>query len=296
MRTRPLFILTAALINAALLDLSTASPTMAGQLQAEARGHYRMRVGAFVITALADGVVPMPSGDTPAKIPGVSVNGYLINTGKQLVLIDTGAGVLLGPGVGKLVGNLRAAGYQPEQVNEIYITHVAAAQIGGLLAERRAAFPNAIVRAFRAETDYWLAKATMAGAPVEKRQQFAEVAAAFKPYLLAGHLKTFDGETELAPGMRALPNAGRMPGQAAYALESGHEKILFCGDALQAAAESRDGSVLADAARTALFSDAAAHGDWVAGENLPFPGIGHVRADGHKFKFLPVSLDPNQTH
>lgn len=53
-----------------------------------------------------------------------SVNAYLINTGNQLVLVDTGAAGLFGPTLGKLIGNLKAAGYQPEQVDAVIITHM----------------------------------------------------------------------------------------------------------------------------------------------------------------------------
>lgn len=34
------------------------------------------------------------------------MNGYLVNTGSKLVLIDAGAGGLFGPTLGKLVANL----------------------------------------------------------------------------------------------------------------------------------------------------------------------------------------------
>jgi glyoxylase-like metal-dependent hydrolase (beta-lactamase superfamily II) len=141
----------------------------------------------------------------------------------------------------------------------------------------------------------------MAAAAVEERQQFAQVAAVFKPYVLAGRLKTFDGDAELVPGVRSLPSADYKPGHKAYTAESGREKILFCGDALPViAAQSRNSKVAirlditptaAVARQTALLRDAAAHDEWVTGENLPFPGIGHVRPDGHGFRFVPIILD-----
>jgi len=285
MMTRPLFLRAAGLIIAGLLN-STSALQAAEQPELQAP-YYRMRLGAFEITALSDGTK--------------SVNGYLIDTGKQLVLIDTGAGILLGPGVGKLVGNLRAAGYEPEQVNEIYITRLQPAQIGGLLWERKAAFPNAIVRASRADADYWLAKSSMTSAPVEERQTFAEVAAALKPYLLAGRLKTFDDEVELVPGVRALPSAGQVPGNTAFAAQSGHEKMVFWGDTLVVAASHVQDPSLATRVEmnpatafsksTALFKDVATRGWWVAAANLPFPGIGHLRTDGHGYKFVTISHD-----
>jgi glyoxylase-like metal-dependent hydrolase (beta-lactamase superfamily II) len=246
----------------------------------ENAGYYRMRVGDFEITALSDGA-------HPAAAP---VNGYLVNTGKNLLLIDTGAGTLLGPGLGKLVDNLRTAGYQPEQIDEIYITHIDPNHIGGLLLERKATFTRAIVRVARAAADYWQAKSSMAAASVAERQRFAAVAATFKPYSVAGRLKTFDAETELLQGVRALPDAvGTAPGSTVYLVESRGEKIVFWGDTLNAAAvKSREQTVAAAAQRNALLLNAAEHGNWVAAAQLPFPGIGHVRAAAHGLIFLPA--------
>jgi glyoxylase-like metal-dependent hydrolase (beta-lactamase superfamily II) len=314
--TKPLAFAAAAMIIAGMLGSTTTVNALAAQQTTQAPGYYRMGLGDFEITALSDGAFPIQTDELlsniPAKEPSAalgsnfskspvatSASGYLLNTGAKLVLIDTGAGTLLGPGVGKLVGNLHAAGYQPEQVDEIYITHMHPDHIGGLLSERKAAFPNAIVRASRAEANYWLSKSFMAAAPAEERQRFAEVAAVFKPYLAAGHLKTFDGETELMPGIRALPNAGHTSGHTAYTAESGGGKILFCGDTLHiVAVQPRYPGVAdrfdVDAAaastiRTALFKDAAAHGYWVAGAHLSFPGIGHLRTDGRGFEYIPLN-------
>ena len=79
-----------------------------------------------------------------------SDNAYLVNTGSKLVLIDTGAGSFFGPTLGKLVANMQAAGYQPDQVDEIYITHFHGDHVGGLVNNSAAVFPNAIVRASKA--------------------------------------------------------------------------------------------------------------------------------------------------
>jgi len=53
----------------------------------------------------------------------VSVNAFLINTGPKLVLVDTGDAADM-EGTGHLQENLKAAGYDPAQVDEIYITHM----------------------------------------------------------------------------------------------------------------------------------------------------------------------------
>lgn len=122
---------------------------LAPQVKGQAPGYYRMMLGDFEITALSDGMVALPmtkllTNSTPARLERAlarsylkdlvetSVNGYLINTGPKLVLVDTGAAGLFGPTLGSLLANLKAAGYQPEQVDEVYITHMHPDHVGGL--------------------------------------------------------------------------------------------------------------------------------------------------------------------
>src|ERR1700730_1726860 len=116
----------------------------------QAPGYYRMMLGDFEVTALSDGTVPLAvdtllTNTTPAKVKkaldrwflkepvDISVNAYLVNTGAKLVLVDTGAGTLYGPTLGKLSNSLRASGYRPDQVDEIYITHLHPDHVGGLM-------------------------------------------------------------------------------------------------------------------------------------------------------------------
>ena len=84
----------------------------APQLRTQAPGWYRMMLGDFEVTALNDGTFPMDlakllTNITPKQLDEdlsrsfltnpveASVNGFLINTGTKLVLIDTGAGNFL---------------------------------------------------------------------------------------------------------------------------------------------------------------------------------------------------------
>jgi len=302
-----------ALLCAGGIGISAAS---APQQKTQAPGYHRLMVGDFEITALSDGTFPMEAAKVLANISPedlnaalarhflkdpvtASVNGFLVNTGNKLVLIDTGAGVLFGPTVGKLLGNLRAAGYQPEQVDEIYITHMHGDHIGGLVLDGKAAFPRAIVRASADEAGYWLSKEKMAAAPAEARQSFAQVAAVLEPYISSGRFKTFSGELELVPGIRAVPNEGHTAGHTIYFAESEGAKMVFWGDTMHVAAVQfanpavtshyDTDSPAAAARRVALFKDAAAHAYWVAGAHLSFPGIGHLRAAGGGYEFEPAN-------
>jgi len=279
-------------------------------------GFYRMMVGDYQVTALSDGTVPLPIGTlltntTPAKVEkalaaaflaqpvDTSVNAYLINTGSKLVLIDTGAGNLFGPTLGKLTANMKAAGYQPEQVDEIYITHMHPDHVGGLMAGDTMVFPNAIVRADKHDSDYWLSNSVMATARKDDRPFFEGAMKSLKAYAAAGKFKTFDGNVDLVPGISAIPARGHTLGHSAFVVQSKGQKLVLWGDLVHVAAvQFPDPSVTiqydtdpraAAAQRKKAFADAAKQGYWVAAAHLPFPGIGHLRTEGKGYAFVPAN-------
>jgi glyoxylase-like metal-dependent hydrolase (beta-lactamase superfamily II) len=279
-------------------------------------GFYRMMLGDFEITALSDGTAALPmekllTGTTPAKIDAAltkaylkppfdtSVNAFLVNTGTKLVLIDTGAGGMFGATLGKLVASLKASGYQPEQIDEIYITHMHVDHVGGLVTAGKIAFPNAIVRAAKADADFWLSQANLDKAPDAMKDFFKGAQASLNPYVTAGKFKPFEGDTELVPGVRAVAAAGHTPGHTFYEVTSKGQKLVAWGDLMHAAAvQFPDPSVTiqfdtdpkaAAAARKKAFADAAKAGYFVAIAHVPFPGIGQLRADGAGYRWYPVN-------
>jgi glyoxylase-like metal-dependent hydrolase (beta-lactamase superfamily II) len=305
----------AASAGALLLAAMPAAHAGAPQITTQAPGWYRLKVGSFEVTALSDGTVTLPMDrllkSTPAHVdemlaqvylkPPVetSVNGFLVNTGSKLVLVDTGAAGLFGPSLGKLVSNLKAAGYQPEQVDEIYITHMHPDHIGGLMADGKAVFPNAIVRADRHDADYWLSQKNLDAAPADQKGGFQGPIAALAPYVAAGHFKPFDGATELVPGIRAVPAPGHTPGHTVYVAESEGQRIAFWGDLLHVAAVQfpepkvtiafDSDSQEAGQSRLKNFADAAQKGYLVAFAHVSFPGIGHLRTEGSGYRWVPLN-------
>lgn len=187
----------------------------------QAPGWYRITLGTFEITALSDGTIPAPVDQLLHDIPPArerallehayldspvetSVNGFLVNTGSKLVLIDSGAGGLSGQTLGKLVANLKASGYTPEQVDEIYLTHLHGDHVGGITtAAGTAVFPNAVVRADSKEGDYWLSQKNLDAARADLKDSFKGAMASIKPYADAGRFEPFSGAT--AKGLRRDP-------------------------------------------------------------------------------------------
>ncbi|MCY7316290.1 MAG: MBL fold metallo-hydrolase [Rubrivivax sp.] len=283
--------------------------------QGQAPGWYRMMLGSFQITALSDGTVKLPvdkllTNIEPARIESLlaraylkapvetSVNGYLVHTGSKLVLIDAGAAGLFGPTLGKLVANLKAAGYQPEQVDEVYVTHMHADHVGGLVADGKPVFANAVVRADLREGNWWLSKDNMDKAPADAKGFFEGAMASLNPYVAAGRFKPFDGETELVPGIRAIPARGHTPGHTVYAIESQGNKLVVWGDLMHVAAvqfampattiQFDNDPKAAAPAREKLYAEAAKNGYYVAVAHISFPGIGRLRADGKSYDWLPA--------
>jgi len=306
----------AAAVMAVGLPFIDAARAAAPMVKTPSPGYYRMMLGDFEITALSDGSLRLKVGEVlthanPARVGKslarafltepveTSDNAYLINTGAQLVLVDTGTGSTFGPGLGKLAANLQASGYTPDQVDEIYITHMHGDHVGGLLAGARLAFPNATVRADRREADYWLSKEKMDAAPQEARAGFERAMAALGPYVEAGRFKPFDGDTELVPGVRALPSHGHTPGHTTYVVQSKGEKLVLWGDLVHVAAvQFGEPSVTikydtdptaAVAERRKAFATAARDGCWIGAAHLAFPGLGHVRAEGKAYAFVPAN-------
>jgi glyoxylase-like metal-dependent hydrolase (beta-lactamase superfamily II) len=301
---------------AALFALASGAALAAAPMaKTQAPGFYRTMLGDFEVTVLNDGTVDLPMDKLLHNKPGktekalaqhfikapveTSVNTFLINTGSKLVLVDTGAGNLFGPTLGKLIANLKASGYQPEQVDEIYITHMHPDHVGGLGELNKPAFPNAVVRADKHDADFWLSKANLEKAPEANKGFFQGAQNSFAAYASAGKFQPFDGSTDLAPGIRASSSYGHTPGHTTYVIESKGQKLVLMGDLMHSAeVQFDDPSVTIDfdsdakaalAQRKAAFAAAAKGGYLFGAAHLPFPGIGHLRAHGTGYTFLPVN-------
>ena len=306
---------TAVLLTAAALFTPVAVAS-APMVKTQAPGYYRMMLGDFEITALSDGTVALPvnkllTNTTAAKVDralskialtsplDTSVNAYLINTGDKLILIDTGAAGLFGPTLGKLAAALTTAGYQPEQVDEIYITHMHPDHVGGLMAGDKLAFPNAVVRAEKRDADFWLSQANLDKASTESKGFFQGAMASLNPYVKAGKFKSFDGSTELVPGVRSVFAPGHTAGHSTYIVESKGRKLVLWGDLVHVAAVQFDhpevtiafDSDAKSAARQRLqaYADAIKGGYLIGAAHLPFPGIGHIRRKGKAYRFIPIN-------
>jgi glyoxylase-like metal-dependent hydrolase (beta-lactamase superfamily II) len=282
----------------------------------QAPGFYRLKVGDLEVTALYDGTGVFEQhwlNGTKATMNGV-VEGlhqdphmldvvdtaFLVNTGKQLILVDAGSGTWFGGGAfGRLAGSLRSAGYTPEEVDMVLVTHLHSDHVGGLTTQDgRRAFPNAEIYVAQAESDFWLSPEIAAKAPKDAQPFFQSAQAIAAPYIKAGKWHTFSGSETIVDGMQLVPLPGHTPGHTGYEFSSMGQKILFWGDtihALRVQLQHPEVTVVFDidptaaaATRNQLLPKLAREDVVIAGPHMLFPGLGRLHREGSGYSWAPV--------
>lgn len=280
----------------------------------QAPGVYRLKIGAFEVTVLSDGNLaidrPMFAGDAAGgdallqkafmpqgPIP-TCVNAWLVNTGNKLILVDAGAGSSFAPTLGKMHGNLAAAGVDPAAVDVVVITHMHPDHIPGLLAnDGKAMFPNAVVHINADEHAFWTAEQNRAKAPDQFKVFFDLANASIKPY--AGKVQTFKDGAQFAPGISASAAPGHTVGHSMVQVSSGGSDLLLWGDIVHCAAlqfPEPDRSIAFDADPALAIANRKKVLDMVtsdrllfAGAHLPFPGVGHAAKAGSGYAYVPLT-------
>jgi glyoxylase-like metal-dependent hydrolase (beta-lactamase superfamily II) len=269
----------------------------------------RVAVGEFEVTILQDAVFPFDptifaANATPDEIVAVleannmptdavttTVNVMLVNTGDQLILLDTGNGAGAG---GRLLPTLELAGVTPDQINAVVISHFHPDHINGLSAEGALVFPNATVYFPQAEWDFMQS----AGDDSPAAQTVQAARAQLQPAIDSGQIVYYAPEGEIIPGIEAVPTPGHTPGHSALRIVSGEAALLNIVDAALNPVISLarpDWTPGFDAipeqaaeTRAALLARAAEEGLHIFGYHFPFPGLGYVIADGDGYRFVPV--------
>jgi len=280
----------------------------------QAPGVYRHKLGSFEVTVLSDGNLPFDAdlfaGDKdratqlldkayfPRKST-TSVNAWLVNTGKHLVLVDTGASSHFGATLGRLPKNLAAAGVSPDQIDAVIITHMHPDHVPGLVGgDKEVLFKNAVVHVGGDEYGFWTSEDVYNSVPADVKGFFDLARMATKPYAHAGKLQTYKDGADVMPGLTTLSAPGHTPGHSMVRLSSNGSELLLWGDivhnaVLQFAEPERSivydaDPAMAIASRKRVFDMVATDGLLFAGAHLPFPGLGRATKAQTGYTYLPM--------
>jgi len=287
-------------------------------------GIYRFKIGTFECMAVSDGThryapptFPPPAVFLFANAPKERLEQALrehnlqpqqwvewtspyicvmVNIGKHLVLVDTGADGL-GPDTGRLLQNLQAAGIAPEDIDTVILTHGHPDHIGGNTnAKGMPAFPNARYVVWQDEWDFW----TSGEAERKLDEHVKEVLLGFARKNLPpirDRLDLIAHETDIVSGIRAIAAPGHTPGHMGLAISSGSDVLLCISDAVlhPIHVEQPEWYAVVDFApeqvvstRRRLLNRAAAEKTLVLAFHFPFPGLGHVVQKGEGWQWQPI--------
>ena len=106
----------------------------------------------------------------------------------------------------------------------------------------------------------------------------------------------------MVPGIRAWPTPGHTAGHTSWIVESGGQKMIATGDLIHVASVQLDDPGVtisfdsdpksAAAQRAKVFAQAAKDGSLIAASHLQFPGLGHLRANGKGWIYVPINYAP----
>jgi glyoxylase-like metal-dependent hydrolase (beta-lactamase superfamily II) len=277
----------------------------------QAPGVQRRRIGDVIVTALNDGSIVIP----PEALQGIGVadrdaiyhaagrrppfasaiNSYLIQGASHTVLIDSGAGSLMGPEAGKLLQNLRAAGVAPDQVDIVMITHMHPDHAGGLLADDgRPTFPRAELMVAEAELAFWLDRSNQDTAPECTRDTFDLAPRVAESY--GDRLRSFSNEQVMAV-VETIALPGHTPGHTGYAVRSGGDTLVIWGDVChvpEVQCNRPDVTVIFDndpaqaiRSRRMMLERAVTEDLLIAGMHMSFPGFTRLARQGDGYIVQP---------
>ena len=203
----------------------------------------------------------------------------IVNTGSALILFDTGQNPE------GTVSALTSAGYNPNQIDKVVLTHFHSDHIGGLRNSDGRIYKNASYYCGELEYEEW---------DFSGNDNFEKMVRPFEDEIIM-----INPGDDVVTGVTALAAHGHTPGHLAFIIESEGKQLLLGGDFANHYVWSlaypdwelrfdRDREMAAKTRRKILNMLAYEKIPFI-GYHMPWPGLGYV--DNHKegFHYTPAS-------
>lgn len=311
----------AGLISAAALSVDgRASAAPVSLPQAGPPSFYSFKIGMFDALSISDGALliePLfPSvglNAAKAEFDALAAEHYLdskrgvfhmnhlvVNTGRNLVLVDTGGTSALGSMMGFLPRNLRMAGIDPGNIDTIVITHAHPDHILATTGtDGKLAFPNAQYYISDKEWAFWTQEnPDLSGLKFpDEFKTFAKACARTNLGAIKDRVHMVVGDREIVPGIHALPTPGHTPGHLSLVVDGGSETLIHTTDVVHHSVTALahpewhpifdQDSNLAVATRKRLLDGLATDRTLAMVYHFPFPGLGHVARSAGGYAWEP---------
>ncbi len=278
----------------------------------------KISLGQITIYGLRDGLFSLDGGAMFGVVPKVlwekiypadqenrirlGLNSLLIDTGKSLILVETGIGthlnqklmkyysVELNPG---LVSSIRKLGYSSEEIDFVINTHLHFDHCGGNTfrdknGEFKPVYPNARYVIQKKEWDY-------AQNP-SSREKSSYLNQNFLPLEKYGHLWLIEDETEITAGVQVVPAPGHTSSHQCIKIHSEGRVVFYLGDMVPTSGHvglpyimSYDIFPLDTLKNKERYFKQASEEDWIVAFNHdPEYFFGKIMKIKHKYLFQPL--------
>jgi len=280
--------------------------------------HYRFKVGDFEITTIFDGALAIPKvypifgknqkiedvkaymteNHLPTDKMTISFTPVIVNTGKEIVMFDSGYGEeRRAKGAGKMAATLATAGFSPDQIDVVVITHCHPDHVSGLKEGDKTVYPNARYVAGDIEYNFWSKKEHLESTNKGMVRRAKAVHSNVVP--LADKMKFIKPGTDVVTGITSVQAYGHTPGHMCYHIESAGKRFLIFADTTNhyvASLAKPDWHCAFDmdaetavVARKKILDMISADKIPSAGYHMPFPAVGYVEKQGSGYRWVPAS-------
>ncbi|MBO0661406.1 MBL fold metallo-hydrolase [Jiella sp. MQZ9-1] len=220
----------------------------------------------------------------------------LIALDDNLILFDTGFGESgSDKGFGKLVARMADAGYGPEAVTIVVLTHLHPDHILGLMTGGAPTFPNARYVTGKREFAWWTSAEAKASDRAENAKMVDRIVVPLKD-----RMTLLDDGDQVVSGITAHNAFGHTPGHMIFELESAGQRLVLTADTANhfvASLQKPDWQVRFDmdpqtaiATRKRVFDQIAVERVPFIGYHMPFPAIGYAeKLEEGGYRFVPMS-------
>ena len=202
-------------------------------------------VGTVNVTTLRDGERTLPpealknlsdediqkiNSDENQSFTFTNFNACVIQNGKQNLLVDTGCGSLFGPTCGFILDALDELGLAPDNITDIFITHLHPDHIGGCIDEDGSAvFKNANFKILEEEYSFWTSK-EFGSDEINGRDWSSLAKNVVSTY--DAQLEVLTSNKDIISGVSTVPLPGHTPGHAGFRVDDGNQSMFHMGDIL----------------------------------------------------------------